>query len=141
MLARPLAAGAVVFLAALTLAGCAVSNRFERQSARNRWLHDFVNEQYASAAARLRGPGVATWEAEAGQLRQAHGKVRAVQSGDIIDWRGEPPFTSVRATWADGYERCLRLRRAADDRHLDLLDGGWQDCSNVPFNPTPPPVP
>lgn len=140
MLARSLTASAIVVFAALTLTGCMIANPFERQSARNRWLQDFVNERYGSAAGRLRGPGIATWETEAGRLRQAHGKVRSVQSDDLVGWQNEPPFTSVRVTWTDGHERCLRYRQVGDDQ-LELLDGGWQDCANVPFNPTPPPGP
>lgn len=137
---RRLTSITLALLAALTLAGCLAVNPFARQSARNRFLQDFVNERYGAAAARLRGSGVATWEAEAGQLRQGHGKVRAVQSDDLVGWQNEPPFTSVRVTWADGHERCFRYRSVGDDR-LALLDGGWQDCAAVPFNPTPPPGP
>ncbi len=127
-------------LAALALTGCMVNNPFERQSARNRWSQAFYNEQYSRAANILRGPAIPTWEAEATQLRQQHGKVRAMNIDDLSTWQNEAPFTSVRVTWADGHERCLRLRRTADDR-LELLDTGWQDCANVPFNPTPPPGP
>lgn len=137
---RPLVTLPCILLTALALTGCIVSSPFERQSARNRWTHDFYNEQYGQAANVLRGPAVPAWEAEANQLRQQHGKVRAIQSGDLVGWQNEAPFTSVRVTWADGHERCLRLRRTADDR-LELLDTGWQDCAIVPFNPTPPPGP
>lgn len=141
MPAHHLANGIAIVFAALALSGCMVLNPFERQSAKNRWTAAIVNEDYVGAGRLLTGPSVATWETEARQLRQAHGKVRSLNLADVISQRGEPPFTSIRVTWADGYERCLRLRRVADDRHLDLLDGGWQDCANVPFNPTPPPGP
>jgi len=127
-------------LVACALSGCMVSNPFERQSAKNRWTQAFYNEQYGQAANILRGPAVLAWEAETTRLRQQHGKVRAMNIGDLAGWRNEAPFTSVRVNWADGHERRLRLRRTADDK-LALLDGGWQDCANVPFNPTPPPGP
>lgn len=130
----------LILLTALLLGGCMVSNPFVRQSARNRWIQAVSNEQYAGAASILRGPGVPAWEAETNRLRQQHGKVRAIQSDDLVGWQNEAPFTSVRVTWADGYQRCLRFRSAADER-LEFLDGGWQDCANVPFNPTPAPGP
>ncbi|HEY8599351.1 MAG TPA: hypothetical protein VIL85_13020 [Thermomicrobiales bacterium] len=138
---RPIATTLIALcLAALALTGCLVDNPFERQSAKERWTRAVGNEQYAGAASVLRGPAVPDWEAETTRLRQQHGKVRAIQSGDLVGWQNEALFTSVRVTWADGHERCLRLRSTADDR-LQLLDNGWQDCANVPFNPTPPPGP
>lgn len=80
-----------------------------------------------------------TWRAEADRLAKQHGRVRVIQNDDVVPDQGAP-FKSVRVTWADGHDRCLRVRLPADDR-LDLLDGGWQDCAAVPFNPTPPPGP
>ena len=131
---------AACLLAALALSGCTVTSPFERPSAKTRWTRAVSNEQYAGAASVLRGPAVPAWEAETTRLRQQHGKVRSVALDDLIAWQNEAPFTAVRVTWADGYARCLRLRRTADDA-LDLLDSGWQDCATVPFNPTPPPGP
>lgn len=60
----------------------------------------------------------------------------------VSEWNATLDFDArdARVTWADGYGRCFRYR-ADVGNSLASLDGSWQDCANVPFNPTPPPGP
>jgi hypothetical protein len=138
-LRKALLLGLLVCGISASLSGCAPRrNPFARESPTNRWMAAMLAGDYAAAEGLLRGSNVSAWRTETDQLGQQHGKVRAIWRDDVAGYQNEAPFTSIRVVWADGLERCLRVRRTADE-YPELLDGGWQDCATVPFNSTPPP--
>jgi len=119
------------------LSSCGVPNPFERKSAMTRWTEATSRGEYGAAQQLLLEEDAPAWRAEAERLATQHGRVRAIQSDDIVPSQGRP-IRSVRVTWADGYERCLRVGLPVGER-IDVLDSGWQDCAAVSFNPTPGP--
>lgn len=127
-LRRPTVAGLLVVLAALAACG----NPFERPTPLSQWGAAMVRDDYNTAQRLLTPADAAGWRAQTDQLRQQHGGIRSYQKGDLPPPPGaQKPIAVIRLTWDDGYDRCL-LAQETEDRHIALLDGGYQDCAGVP---------
>jgi hypothetical protein len=129
-----------LLLAALLLTGC-VRNPFERQSPHTQWVMAMSRGDDDAAQRRLVPSDAAAWRAATDQLRQQHGKIRALRRSDIPLTANAPYQSAVMLIgidWADGYASCLRFQETPDG-HLDMLDTGYRDCATLPWPPPPDP--
>ncbi len=104
-------------------------------SSAERWRDAVARGDFGRAQGQIVANQRAQWRQDTEALVKGHGAVR------IPVWSGgrsgfPPGFDQrqaiYRLVFADGYERCLRVRSRGSRGSLELVDGGYVDCATVP---------
>lgn len=118
---------------AVLLSGCA-SSQAGILPAYTAWTSAVQRGDYVAARNLLAGSAGTQWYADTRALEQQHGKIVEVVGGGGTQGGWQPYEATVRLTWRDGYQRCIRLNESVT-RDLAIQGSGYLDCTQVPNNP------
>lgn len=118
---------------AVLLSGCA-SSQAGILPAYTGWTSAIQRGDYVAARNLLEGSAATKWYTDTQTLDQQHGKIIEVGGGGGTRGGLAPYEATIRLTWQDGYQRCIRLDENVA-RELYIQGNGYLDCALVPNNP------